>query len=482
MSVWPSQPNSLSPWRRRLGPRTGAGLSVRGVSRSAMWLGCLICILVVEGLAVSQSYLWAAPLAGVLLVAIAADLPVVPLLAVTLFVRVLTDDVGTGNSHHSGSLNLAGGIAVLIMLVAVGLLIRRQRGAWPTMLAVLWLCVWTAIAVHTSGASAETIREGVREGSVVALVVIIFNSRGVVTIPVATRLVQFMGFIPAALALYQFATHTGLDIAGHIRANGTFVHPNGAAMFFAIATTVSLWRYLDYGRHRSDGLLTMLFGAALIATFSIDGLLSLIAMLMAFGALRPGSLRVKIGSFAFAGLVILAFLATPLGAERLASETSTNVSTAEHGVPDSSLAWRLYKWETLLPEWERSPLVGQGLGTTVTAEATSANRLTGGFVPHNEYLRYLVETGIVGLAILLWALGILIRSLVRKRRIPGTLDAGTLNAASLAIAVLVGCLFNSLADNTFIDSTTCYAAAIIIASVLTSPGVPMRPFQTPRAA
>jgi O-antigen ligase len=479
MSAWPSQPTDLSPWRRGSDATSGLVLSIRRIPRWTSWLGLLICVLVAEGFAVSHSYLWAAPLAGVLLVAVATDLPVVPFLGVTLFVRVLTDNMGSGNSHHTGSLNMAGVIAVLIMLVAIGPLIRRQRGALPTLLAVLWLCVWTAVAVHTNGASSEVIREGVRELSVVALAVIVYNARRAVTVPIATRMVQIMGFIPALLALYQLATHTGLEVAGDIRSNGTFVHPNSAAIFFAMAATVSLWRYLDNGRRRSDALLTTLFAAALIATFSIDGLITLLVMLMAFGALRPGSLRVKLGAFAVAGLVILAFLATPLGAKRLASESSTNVTTAERGVPNSSFAWRLFKWESLLPEWERSPLFGQGLGTTVTAEATIANRLAGS-VPHNEYLRYLVETGVVGLAILLWALGILIRTLVRKRRIPGTLAAGTLNAPTLAIVIIVGCLFNSLGDNALIDSTTGYPAALIIAAVLSAPSVAMRRVPLPR--
>lgn len=469
MSVWSAQSNPPAPWR--LGRGAMGGLvrwSPRGSRRTILWIACLICILVAEGFAISHSYLWGAPLAGVLFVAIATDLPVVPFIGVTLFVRVLTDDMGGADSHHSGSLNFAALIAVLIMLAAIGPLIRRQRGAQPALLALLWLCIWTGVAVHTHGASVETIREGVREASVVALAVLVYNAREVVTVPMATRVIQLIGVVPACLALYQFATHTGLNIAGQIRANGTFVHPNSAAIFFAVATTVSLWRYLDNGRRRSDALLAALFAAALIATFSIDGLLSMFVMLMTLGALRPGSLRAKLGAFAVAGLVVIAFLATPLGAERIANESSSNLTTAEHGEPNSSFAWRLFKWESLLPEWERSPLFGQGLGTTITAEATLSDRLAG-HLPHNEYLRYLVETGVVGLLTLLWGVGILVRALVRKRRIPGTLATGTLNAATLAIAVVVGCLFNSLADNVFTTSITGYSAALIVTSVLCIP-------------
>ena len=106
--------------------------------------------------------------------------------------------------------------------------------------------------MSTRGASTETLREGVREVSVVALAIIVYNARGAVTVPIATRLVQLVGFAPALIALYQLATHTGMDIGGELRSNGTFAHPDSAAMFFAIAAAASLWLYFDNGRHRSD--------------------------------------------------------------------------------------------------------------------------------------------------------------------------------------------------------------------------------------
>jgi len=418
MSAWPSQRDRLSSWRRSLDATNGV------------------------------------------------DLLLVPFLAVTLFVRVLTDDLSAPNSRHTGSLNLSGAIAVLFMLVATGLLLRRRQGVLPSVLVVLWLCVWTAIAVNTSGASGETVREGVREVSVVALFVIVYNARRAVTVPIASRMVQLAGFIPALIALYQLATFTGMN-----RPYGTFAHPDSAAMSFAIAATASLWLYLDNGRRRFDALLTAIFAAALIATFSIDGLITLVAMLAVFGWLRPGSLRVKLGPCAIAAVVVLVFFATPLGSQRIASESSTKIGTT--GEPDSSLAWRLKKWKTLIPVWEQSPVFGQGLGTTTTTENSPGNRLAGK-PPHNEYLRYLVETGVVGLAILLAAVALLIRGLVRKRRIPGTLDEGTLNAPTLALVVVLGCLVNSLVDNTILNSPTCYAAALIVAAVLALPGVEMR--------
>ncbi len=131
-------------------------------------------------------------------------------------------------------------------------------------------------------------------------------------------------------------------------------------MFFAIATIASVWRYLDNGRHRSDALLVAVFAAALVSTLSIDGLATLVAMLVMLGALRPGSFRVKVAPYLVAVLVVLAFFATPLGAQRVVNESSTSLATAERGEADTSLDWRLHKWKTLLPEWEASPLFGRG--------------------------------------------------------------------------------------------------------------------------
>jgi O-antigen ligase len=394
-----------------------------------------------------------------------ARVTLVAFVGATLWVRVLTDNISSPDSRHSPSLNLSGVIATLFILVAVALLLRERKGVLPAILVALWLCVWTAIAIGTRGASAETLREGVREASIIALALIVANSRGSLTVSIATRLIQLAGFLPAVLALYQLATHTGLDVDHNIRSNGTFAHPNSAAMFFAIAATASLWRYLDDGRRRTDALLTALFAAALVATFSIDGLIALVFMLTTFGALHAGALRVKAVPYAVAGLAVLAFFVSPLGSQRIANESSTNVAAAESGEPNTSLAWRLTKWKLLLSMWESAPIFGHGLGTTITEEPLPDNKFAGN-LPHNEYIRYLVETGIVGLGSLLSALALLVRGLIRKRKVAGTSEPGSVSAATLALVVIVGCLVNAAADNTFLYSTASYALVLLVASAL----------------
>jgi O-antigen ligase len=431
--------------------------------RAVLWLSVLICVLIAQGVAITQSYLWAAPVGCVLVVALAADIPMVPFLGLALLVRVLTDDLSSSTSRHSASLNLSSLIAGLFILVAAGLVLRRRQALRPAVLTALWLCLWTAVAIKTGGTSTVTVREGVREASIVAVAVIAFNARGALSLSVVTRLIQLAGIVSALLALYQLATHSGQLVAGEIRSNGTFAQPNAAAVFFAVATMASLWRFIDDGRRRSDALFVTAFAGATISTFSLGGLACLLVMLVAFGLLRPGSLRLKLASCAVAGLVIVAFLATPLGQQRIASESSTNFSASGgHLTSGSSLEWRLEKWRALIPEWEHAPFFGRGLGTTTTNEGTSENN-SAALLPHSEVVRYLVETGALGFITLLGGILFLLHGLQRRRR-----NGGTPGAAILGTAVTIGLLVDGVASNTLLYTGAAYAAALVVAAAMAS--------------
>ncbi len=426
-------------------------------ARAIAGFAVLSCLLVGEGVALTHSYLWAAPLVCLLLIVAAVDLPLVPFVGVLLLVRVLTDDFASATSRHSGALNPSALFAAMLILVAIGLLVYRRRGLVTAVVVALGLGFWTLVAAHSHGASAVTVREGVREMSILAVGVIAYNARPTIDMSTAVRLIQLAGVIAALLALYQLATHSGVYIEGSSRSNGTFAHPNDAAVFFAIAAAASLWRYVDAGRRRLDLLFAATFVAATISTFSIDGFLTLLVMVGGFGMLRPGSRRLKLRAAALVGVLLAVFLATPLGSERIASESSTELGSTStpHGSPNS-LEWRLYKWETLLPEWEQSPFLGKGLGTTVTSEATTQSTTVGN-LPHSEYVRYLVETGIVGFAALFVGTVLIARRLNRGRRLPLT---G--NATALALAVVAGLLVNALAANTLLYTPAAYAAALIV--------------------
>src|SRR5262249_7938803 len=178
--------------------------------RVVIGLLALICVLVVEGVAITHSYVMAAPVLAVLIVAIAVDLPLVPVMGSALAIRVLTDaSVSTEGIRSTGALNLSALIAFLFILLAIGLMLQRLQGVGAAVLAGTWIGATTAVAVASHGLDLVTLREGVRELSIVAAFMIVYNSRGVLGIAVVTRIVQLIGTASALVAIYQFATGTG---------------------------------------------------------------------------------------------------------------------------------------------------------------------------------------------------------------------------------------------------------------------------------
>jgi O-antigen ligase len=399
-----------------------------------------------------------------------ADWIVCAALTCLLFARIIIDDRSAPDSRHSGSLNLSAWIAAILIVIAAGLLFQRRRGVAVTVAAVSWIAIWSLIAVFSHGFATDTIREGVREVSVVAVGVIVYGLGATLSPRRAVRLVQVVVAVPAVIALYQLAAGTGMDIAGDMRANGTLAHPNSAAMVFALAAAASAWRAVEGERDRLDLLCVAFFGAATIATVSIDGVASLAVMLLTLAAFQ-NSLRQRILPVALAIAVVVAFFLSPLGAERVSQQSNTNLAAASRGEIDSSLDTRLYRWKTLLPIWEESPVVGGGLGTTTTAESTAENHLAG-LLPHNEYIRYLVETGVVGCLILAAALIALCRTLWRHSLRSDDREPAWRSARALGFAVVIGCLLNSVADNTLLNSPTCYVAAVLVAAVLACRNTP----------
>jgi O-antigen ligase len=384
-------------------------------------------------------------------------LPIV--LGGALTLRVLLDRLSAPDSRHTASFGVSGIVAALFGALAIATLVRDRRAHRLTALVGTFLVAFTMLALLSRGAHAATLREGVREGSVLALAAVVVSARSVLTARVAARLVQLAGLLAAVQALHQQLSGTGMLVGGAIRANGTFAHPNSAAMFFALAALASLWLFLD-GRGALDALDACLYTFALLSTFSIDGLVTLIAMLLLLALLSgPGRLQ-RLAPCALAVFAAVAFVASPLGSQRIARESGTRLSAASPGSANSSLSWRLYKWRTLLQEWEGSPLLGKGLGST-TAERESLTEPVREALPHNEYVRYLVETGLLGLLLVAAAVVALIR---RLRAMRTATSSGVRRGAELALVVLAGCLVNSLADNTLLNSPTCYAAALLLAA------------------
>jgi O-antigen ligase len=201
-------------------------------------------------------------------------------------------------------------------------------------------------------------------------------------------------------------TGQGLDSrsgTGRIQYIGLFADPNDLGMLFVLCIPLCLY----FGR--KGGVIAKVFwwaGAAFLGygvylTNSRGALLSLIALITIWSALRIGKMTTGV---AFALLVPMVVAATRL---------TGGIDTQEE-----SIAGRLDAWYTALQLWEQRPLFGIGYGLF-----TDHNALTA----HNSWLLVLAETGFVGYVFWFTATTLSLRMLWCMMSSP-TSDGSTLRA------------------------------------------------------
>ncbi|NEQ62696.1 MAG: O-antigen ligase family protein [Moorea sp. SIO4A1] len=270
-------------------------------------------------------------------------------------------------------------------------------------------------------------------------------------LPVTVALLQML--LPSVLPPF-FAPHgghsTGIEEVSRIK--GTIGHPNGFVTWLLLFMGLTYWR-LTQSNPRWIwmlllGLLTLLY----VSTKALFGLMMLGTFIVVLIAPRLSIVNLIGGIVVFVGIIIL-FGSSEFGQERLGSIAQTPLGNPDIDIwkaillskgDGNSFNWRLAQWTYLLEQWKHFPILGYGLGTN---KLISSN----GLEPHNDYIRALVEGGIVGLVTWLVFLGVQVGRLVQlfRQASPGS-GQGTLCLAMLAIllAVPVGMITENIWSHT----------------------------------
>jgi O-antigen ligase len=378
---------------------------------------------------------------------------------------------GTADAPIAAGLNGGALIGVLVIFVVATRLVvmKRPRAVGIASLICVAFTFWFLVGYTHFGPEESIIRELIRSVSIVALALLAVNvPRG----PSSDRLISAVilaSALPAVIALEQLATGSGYVTEGGSntgRAYGTFSTPAEAVSVFVIALALVLWRMRRGSRSWQYITLAGMFGVAALATKSMGGVLQLVVTLIAFGILSGRSPRRRnLTILAAVGAAVI-FALSPLGRDRLGELGSTaGFSTASRGqqYTTNSVDWRFYNWSVQIEEWRKRPYVGHGAGTTASLIHP------GGNIPHSDFIRILVEAGILGLALAGAAYMLLfgrLRSLAR---------AGDDHASycTAALAILIGLTVHGLTDNVSTQTATMYAAAIVIGCAFAArPGSP----------
>jgi O-antigen ligase len=219
------------------------------------------------------------------------------------------------------------------------------------------------------------------------------------------RVIVLSSVLPLSVGMYQYVTGQGFDDleeAGIARVLATFVHPSPYAFYLVqIVPLVLLLLAHAQSRLLRLGLAVMLpvMVLSIYATQTRGAWIGLVVMIAVFMWFRAKWTLLFIPMFLLAAYIGMADVRT-----RVSAATSGSCESVTYC--ESSVLWRAKQWERTveLPNPVELVTVGAGLHSVFA---------TYGEFTHNEYLRLLVETGLIGLAATLVLYGSLF-NLARK--------------------------------------------------------------------
>lgn len=293
------------------------------------------------------------------------------------------------------SINLAAilGIFTIIFTIYIAGFVKQKKLAkLPLAFQIIIFLLITFFSVLLSINFRESIAEWIRLLNIFSLFVLGFlltdNAKDLSKIVI---LAISSSIIPSIFATIQFFSKTGLSIpleGIYNRIYGTFSHPNLFAYYLIIPIVLSLFKFLSGNKKRIPNLIALLIflflTTLLILTYTRGAWIVLIFIITIIGAFRYSYLLPILFS-----VIILAYLIVPPIQNRARALININ----EH----SSVQWRINLWQDSLKIAKEKPILGFGTGVASQIIRERRGKEFGSSNPHNDYLKILLENGLLGL-------------------------------------------------------------------------------------
>jgi len=272
--------------------------------------------------------------------------------------------------------------------------ISKFFGVW-----IIMLFISTVVSFSNFSEQALiSVRELIRIVTILMSFLIFYN---LVKTKQDERLIKYFLFalpIPLVVGIYQKVSYSGLKDP-HLnitRIYGSFAHPNSFALFLVFFILLTIWFIQNYKRKLLWYILLFLELFCLIFTFSFSGyILLLVSFIGLFLKIRIKSSK-KNFFFLILFVLILFVIQTKEFKTRYERIKLIDLSETlrERKVVDS-FTWRIVNWMNLFDLWKEKPILGWGLQTVEIINPWKTEKGVG-YAAHNDFLRLLVETGLVG--------------------------------------------------------------------------------------
>ena len=320
-------------------------------------------------------------------------------------------DVISDIQLYTGQLKINAPSVIGIFVIAIGFLylitqksIRKIMSDKVSRHFLFWLAsllfsVYIAWSTFGSKGGLLAIRDWVRISSFFVIYCLMFTLVNNFDYRKIVNYLFIAIVVPLGFAYYQIFSRTGFAIANVNRIYGTFGHPNVFGSFLVLFITLTLCKIRD-GKNMLLWIgILLLELVALINVYAMGVMIMLLVAASVFVLLNTRKRFQRMLIFGIIGLALVSFIFSSSGQKRLSEvKRAINIRGSLQGREASnSMEWRIKRWSLLIQKWPAKPLVGYGLNTS--SSLVLPNEWPN--EPHNDAVRFLVETGIIGLIIYL---------------------------------------------------------------------------------
>ena len=250
---------------------------------------------------------------------------------------------------------------------------------------------------------------------------------------------------------YDYANGSVFEVVS--RVNGTLGHPSTFSTFTVFFLGLAYWKLTQSVKKLPWLILMTVMAFFLVSSKSLTGLAMLVVFTVILIVRRLNAVNL-IGGIVLMTLTIALFGSSEFGQERLASVMDTpllnpdidpSVAILMSWTDGNSFNWRISQWTLLLEAWREHPILGNGIESSryVTFHTNYA---------HNDYIRALVEGGIVGFIMFLGFLGVqFFRLLKLMSKAPR--NGGQWSLCLVLLCLLVSMAIGMLTDNILSHTT-----------------------------
>jgi O-antigen ligase len=357
----------------------------------------------------------------------------------------------------SVSLSQMIGIGVAAIGIFLLLFFRRRLRSFPLSIPFLVLGAWGAATLSYSVAPHDTLQELLRLFDLFTIGFFAYaateTKKDVRELLIA---IMISSFIPTMLGWYQFMNGIGLTDENVTlpRIYGSFSHPNIFAIHLFAMVVIGTIFLFSFAKKKSEHILTAswigIVGMTLLVTYTRVAWIAAFLFVLLAAAYRARILLVPI---ILVPLLLLAF----------SGSLRDRLGEIAHPGPDSSVVWRQEIWHDMVTvtENENASLFGYGFNTFPTVvERVRPMRDEA----HNDFVKFFVEGGIVGLSVF-------VLYLVSLLAIIGWMYRRTTDTPLRQTAVLFGffsiaIVAASLSDNIFKNTPLWWIFFAMLGSLL----------------